>query len=214
MKYASLFFFIPTLAIAQEPPVPTEAKIIVNAPDEARVGELVRFDVSESVADSFKWLLVPDSDDFEVYDSGRRAVFSARLKGNYRFIIACAKDGTVDVITHVVTIIGPPPSPTSDSLAEWIPIWIWEEGLPRDEALTIADNFEKVASQPLVEPEEWIKVTAEANKMALGDRLEAWKPVLDKIGQVLHKRAEQGKLTTPEKHVEVWMEIAKGLRSN
>jgi hypothetical protein len=195
------------------PPTEAEAKIVLVAPSKARVGELVRFDVSDSVADSFEWLLVPSSPDFEVYDSGRKAVFSARVQGEYQFIVACAKGGTVDVITHVVVISGPPAMPTTDSLVEWIPFWMWVENLPREEALKVADNFEKIANRTdLNTPEEWIQATSEANQELLGDRIEAWKPILGKIGKALHKRAEEGKLATPEEHKAAWMEVAEGLR--
>jgi hypothetical protein len=96
--------------------IESQAKVVLVAPSKARVGELVRFDVSESIADSFQWIMVPDSVDFETYDSGRKAVFSARSDGDYRFIVACAKDGTVDVVTHVVRVSGPPAQPETESL--------------------------------------------------------------------------------------------------
>lgn len=200
-------------AQAPEPkPEPTEAKIVLDAPDTARVGELVRFDVSESTADSFKWLIAPDSDDFLTYDSGRRAVFSARVQGEYQFIVACAKDGTVDAVTHIVRVIGPPPQPTTPSLTEWIPFWAWPMNLSSTEAQALADNFEIIAERKLAEPEDWIKETANVNRETLGQSLSNWEPLLDKIGKALHKQAEEGSLTTPDQHVETWLEIAEGLR--
>lgn len=207
---------MPALAPAQEvPPAEAEAKVVLVAPSTCRVGELVRLDVSESSADSFKWILVPDSVDFLVYDGGARAVFSARMEGEYRFIVACAKDGTVDVVTHVVKVVGPPPMPTTDSLSEWIPFWNWAEMLPKEECDLLAASFEAVAalSHELDTPEKWMEMTAKANRNALGDRLEAWKPMLNKIGAALKKRAESGALTTPEDHEKAWLEIAQGLRN-
>lgn len=217
MKTASLAILfcltMPTLAPAQEAP-PAEAKIVLVAPDSARVGELVRLDVSESSADSFKWILVPDSDDFLTYDAGARAVFSARAQGEYRFVIACAKDESVDVITHVVKIIGPPSEPTSNSLADWIPYWHWKNPLPESELRQMAVSFEKIAARTdLDTPGDWQAATAEANRAILGDRIEAWKPLLEKIGASLHNKAQAGDLTTPEQHAETWLEIAEGLRN-
>jgi len=196
-------------------PAPAEAQIVLVAPHSARVGELVRLDVSESSADSFKWILVPDSVDFLVYDSGARAVFSARMEGEYRFIVACAKDGTVDVVTHVVRILGPPPMPVSDSLAEWIPFWNWAEMLPSEQCQLLAASFESIAARvgELEKPEDWMKATAEANRKVLGDDLTKWKPMLDKIGAALLKKAETGALATPEDHQKAWLEVAKGLRN-
>jgi hypothetical protein len=143
-----------------------EAQVMLVAPRSARIGELVRLDVSESTAD-------------------------------------------------VVRIIGPPPMPSDDSLAAWIPFWNWSAGLPQAECEQLAASFEAVAAQKdrLTTPEEWIVATAEANRKVLGDRLDAWTPMLDKIGANLMKRAESGALSTSEDHAKVWLEIAQGLRN-
>ena len=218
---ASLAFLavltIPTLAPAQEsdPVQPLEAKVVLVAPSQVRVGELVRLDVSESVADSFKWLLVPQTPDFEVYAEGRKAVFSARAEGEYVFVVACAKGGTVDVVRHVIRVIGPPPMPQIDSLAEWIPFWNWVEMLPKEECDLVSSVFAGVAERKddLKDTGDWLKATAEANRQALGDRLEAWKPMLDKIGAALRKKAETGALATPEDFEKAWLEVAEGLKN-
>lgn len=194
----------------------SEAKIVLDAPSTARIGELVRLDVSASNAASFKWLLVPESDDFLTYDAGARAVFSARTAGEYRFIVACgAEDGSVDVVTHVVRVPEPPSKPVSDSLAEWIPYWNWSMDLPQSECLALADSFDDIADKQatLSEPKDWIEATAAANREVLGDRIDAWTPMLDKIGAKLLKMAESGALQTPEEHAKVWREIARGLRA-
>lgn len=207
---------MPMLAPAQESEPAGEAKVVLIAPSQARVGELVRFDASDSVADSFEWLLVPQScPDFEVYDAGRKAVFSARMEGEYVFIVAVAKEGTVDVVRHVVLVVGPPPMPNVDDLSQWIPFWNWAEMLPREQCEMLAASFEAIASRKdeLKTPEDWLKATAEANRKVLGDDIERWKPMLDKIGAALRKRAETGALSTPEEHAQVWLEVAQGLRN-
>jgi hypothetical protein len=207
-----------TLCAPEDMAVPTAeaAKVVLVAPTSARIGELVRLDVSDSSADSFKWILVPESHmDWLTYDEGARAVFSARTAGEYRFIVAAAKGGTVDVVTHVVRVIGPPDMPQTDDLSEWIPFWNWSSELPTEEAEMLAASFEGIAARQdeLKTPEDWIKATAEANRKVLGDRISAWAPMLDKIGAELAKKAEFGALTTPEEHARVWREIARGLRN-
>ena len=195
---------------------PAEAQVVLIAPDSCRVGELVRLDVSDSTADSFQWVLVPESHpDFLTYDDGAKAVFSARAPGTYRFIVACAKGGTVDVITHVIKVIGPPDLPTTDDLSAWVPFWMWAAQLPKEECDLLAASFEGIAARAheLTEPEDWLKLTAETNREVLGDRLQAWIPILKKIGAALRKRAESGAMSTPEEHAEAWLEIAEGLRS-
>jgi hypothetical protein len=209
----------PTLApIAQEStPGVEQAKIVLVAPSTAKIGELVRLDVSGSVADSFKWLVVPDSvTDFLTYDAGARAVFSARTYGEYRFIVSCAKGGTVDVVTVVVKVASPLPPPTSGSFAGMIPFWMTELNLPSDQKLALADSFEKIAAREAELPtaEDWIKATAAANKEILGESLEVWAPMLDKIGGELLKMAQDGRLMTPEQHAQVWKDIAAGLRNS
>jgi len=150
----------------------------------------------------------------EIYAEGRKAVFSARTPGEYRFVIACAKGDTVDVITHVIKVIGPPATPVTDSLAEWIPVWLWPTPMPHEECVALADSFEAVAGRihSLLEARDWIRATADANRKVLGDRIDAWAPFLDKLGAALLKKAQDGALFTPEDHQKVWLEIAEGLR--
>ena len=203
---------VPTLAQQVDPPAlpVVEAKIVLDAPSKCRVGELVRLDVSESSAASFQWILVPDSVDFEVYDGGRKAVFSARSEGTYQFIVACALKDTVDVVYHTIQVTGPLPQPTSESLADWVPYWMDTMQLPADRVEALALSFERVASQAkdLPEPTDWQRATAESNREALNGDLEAFKPLLIKIGKACATRG----LKTPEQHAEVWLEIASGLR--
>jgi hypothetical protein len=205
----------PGQAVGQAPAEGHQARIELTAPETGRIGELIRFDLSESDVDSIKWLLVPGSADFETYNSGRNAVFSARVAGEYMFIIAAAKDGTVDVITHIITIKGPPERPATESLTQWIPYWLYPLNLPKDEASALAGSFESVSSRitELSTPEGIIEATAQGTREALGASLTSWKPLLGKIQVALAKRAHAGSLTSPQQHKETWSEIAKGLRS-
>lgn len=208
-QIVALPLILVTTATPQQEQAQEQAQLTIQAPDKAKIGELVKFDVSESVADSFKWTVKPTTDDFLTFDDGARAVFSGRKAGTYQFIIACAKGGTVDVLIHTVTVEGPPTKPTTNSLVEWIPYW--GRDMPTDEAQALAQSFRKVTEANLMAPEDWIKTTAQANKVALGENIDDWKFVLDKIGQVLEKRAEDGSLSTPDEHKALWLEIARGL---
>ncbi|RLB77207.1 MAG: hypothetical protein DRH24_16625 [Deltaproteobacteria bacterium] len=203
-----------TLTLADDTPAPAEAKVVLSAPAAAKIGELVRLDASKSVADSFKWIVIPESSDFLVYDGGARAVFSARVAGKYRFVLAVAKGGSVDVITYVVTVGKAPERPQSNDLRAWIPYWRYQLNLPHEQAAALAASFDRVASryEVLTKPQDWIKATAEANREALGDNIDQWVPLLDKIGAALRKMAENGQLKTPEQHRDVWKAIAEGLR--
>ncbi len=193
---------------------PILAKIVIDAPTRGRVGELVRFDLTKSVAGSVKWLLNPVTPDFVAYDNGRRAVFSARAPGEYVFVIAVANDDTVDVVRHVIRIEGPPTKPESQSLAEWVPYWLYPMQLDKEEALSLAQSFEETSARitALSTPKGIIEATSEANRAALGDSLPTWVPLLKKIQAALANKAKAGTLATPEQHKEAWMEIAAGLR--
>jgi hypothetical protein len=213
--FASIAFLLLTSAslCAQDPvdppALPLEAKIVLVAPDSITVGELARFDVSESIGESFRWIMVPDSNDFEIYDGGKRAVFSARKPGDYRFIVACALGDTVDVVTHVIHVKGPLAEPTTNSLAEWIPYWRHQLNLPANEVLAVGFASIAANADDLPTPEEWISATATLTRSVLGDDLEMWQPLLEKIGKALGNM----QLQTPEAHAAVWMEIADGFRS-
>lgn len=191
-----------------------QAKLVLVAPTSARIGELVHLDVSESNAVEFRWLLVPDSVDFLVYDSGSRAVFSGREAGEYQIIIGCAVDGTLDVVSHIIRIIGPPEAPVNGTFVELIPYWMWFEYHPWEECQALADSFESIAAriEDLPTPKDWIDATAEANRVVLGGQIDVWSSMLEKIGVELLRKAQAGELTTPEEHQKVWLDIAKGLR--
>lgn len=198
--------------MAQQSVTPPE--IVLVAPTRGRVGELIRFDLTKTKADSIKWLLKPSSADFESYDEGRKAVFSARTPGEYMFIIAVAKGGQVNVITHTIKIEGPPKKPTTPDLTQWIPYWLYPLQLPKEEALTLAQAFEDTANRitPLSTAEGIIEATREATHAALGTNTSAWSPLMAKLKSAMQNRAKEGKLITPEQHKEMWLEISHGLR--
>jgi len=203
------------------------AKIIIKAQTTAEVGELVRLDVSASQAESFKWILVPDSVDFEVYNEGRSATFSARKEGEYMFIVACAYKGKVDVMTHTITVGNPGPNPndyprvlrpdSEATVGEWVPYWCALTMRPKEGALKLAESFEGVATTISAgvntTPAEIIKATGDSNRQALGDSVEDWKPFLLSLQNEFKKRAAEGTLLSPDQHADMWREVAAGLRA-
>lgn len=193
-------------------PAENAAKIVLNVPSTAKIGELVRLDASASSATTFKWL--QDSKDFEVYADGRKAVFSARKAGVYQFTLAVALKDTVDVMTFSIKVEGPIAPPTTESLEEWVPYWMVDMNLPAEEKEALAVSFEQISLKMavLATPEAIIKATADANRAALGANLPAWVPLLQKIQSALDKMAKSGKMTTPQQHAEVWAAIARGIR--
>jgi hypothetical protein len=207
-----------------------EAKLVMVAPTEVRLGKLVILDVSQSTGNKFKWLVVPETEDFLVIDDGRRAVFSSGVPGEYMFIVACAVDDSVDVVRHVVRVTGvAPPAPQPDidpvtpesltsALSKQVQVWCAKIQSPTRsaDALKLAGAMEGVAAQinagTLTTPYEIVSATAEANRAALGEDLSTWVPFLRSLQDAVETMANDGKLTTPAQHAVIWMEIAKGLR--
>ena len=208
------------------------AKLVIKAPEVGEIGELIRLDVSGSTAAQFKWLLVPQSTDFEFYDDGKHAVFSARKPGDYMFIVACGLENTVDVLTHVVKIVGPVPTPPDPNntnypvvarpkdgalLTAWIPYWCSQAQRSKEETLKLAASFDSVAATISAgintTPQQIIEVTSKSNNQALGASIDGWIPVLQNIQLEMKIRAQAGTLTTPEQHSLLWREIADGLKA-
>ncbi len=204
------------------------AEVVMRAQEEAEVGELVRLDLTGSIAQSFKWLMVPAMVDFQTYDGGNKACFSARKAGSYMFVVACAYEGTIDVVIHTVVVKGvtTPDGATypeialpqvDASIGDWTAYWCAANRRPKEEAKRLAASFENVATQiaagVIQDPSEIIAATAVANRAALGDSLPSWMPVLEQLQVKMKERADEGKLSTTDEHREVWLSIAKGLRT-
>jgi hypothetical protein len=199
--------------------VETTAKIVLDAPSSARVGELVRLDASESSADSFKWVLVPESVDFEVYAEGRKAVFSARSAGTYQFVLAVsyknADSSTVDVIVHTIRVLGPPDEPSDVRDVEGhIAYWLWNAQVSDDEKSALAGAFDKVAEMGLGDAQAWIYETKRSVEAALGSAKPRWDSFLKHLGGYMQQLGEAGVMIETEEHAQIWREIAEALRRN
>lgn len=189
------------------------AKIVLNAPSSARVGELVRLDASASSADSFKWVLVPESVDFEVYAEGKKAIFSAREKGTYLFIVAAARGGSVDIKTIKIEIKGPPSEPEDVSdVRGHVKFWLEQNPVSDASRHKLADAFTRIAEMGLGEPEAWIYETKRAVDEALGDDKPKWEPFLRNLGKYMGQLGADGVMTDAEGHKRVWLDIAAALR--
>jgi hypothetical protein len=205
-------------AITQEPvDEPEVAKLVVEGPTKVKAGDLVVISVEKSRAASFKWIVLPSTDNFLVIDQGKRVVFSSGVGGEFRFIVACSLGDTCDVAVHTVTVVGEAATP-ADNLASKIALWcdqIQSES-KRDECLALAQSFSSVAmvmeGGTLTTPAEIVKATFKSNQDALGDSLEAWTPFRKGLAQELGTMADKGELPDTESHIKVWKAIAAALR--
>jgi hypothetical protein len=217
----------PAAVLTQDPLNPnSKAEVVIDAPAEARIGQLVRFDLSKSSGTQFKWKSIPTNTNFEIFDGGKKACFSAEVDGVYTFVVACALNNTVDVKTHTIKVgSNPAPAPNPEpapspngTLSAKVKIWAGAvtTGTRKAEALKLAAGLDSVsamiAAGTLTTPEDIVGKTAETNRTALGTQISAWVPFLTNVQAEMKQRAAAGELTTPEQHSAMWQEISKALK--
>jgi len=211
--------------LAPGPIVNAKADVVIEGPNTINVGQLARLDVSKSAGKTFKWKVLPAATDFEIYDDGRRAVFSSGTPGEYTFIVACANDNDVDVKTYVVKvgeggiIPGPQPGPVNPAtgLAGKVVELTKLVNSPnkKTEAAKLAAGFTGVAQQiqdgSLTTADQIIEAQKLANRTAMGNNLAVWVPFLEALQKEMKTQAEAGLLVTPEQHATLWKQISAGL---
>ena len=206
-----------TVRVITQEPVEKQAKLVVEGPTSANIGDLVVISVEKSQAKSFKWIVLPSTDNYLVIDEGKRIVFSSGVGGEFTFIVACGEGDSCDLAVHTVTIIGEAATP-AQNLSSKIALWCdkVESTNKRDECLALAQSFSSVAlvmeGGTLSTPEEIVKATFKSNRDALGESLDNWLPFRNGLADELTKMAADGYLTDTASHVEVWKAVAAALR--
>jgi hypothetical protein len=203
-----------TLPIAGQDEAPADG-IILDAPELADVGELVRFDASQSPV-NLTWQILPHTEDFEVIEGGKRAFFSSRVPGQYLIIVAGAK-GDVPYLQHFTIIVDggdfqPGPLTLSRKVAAMVRKVKDYEGKHAD-AARLAANFRKAVSSPDVDIDTILNDTAVGNSAALGDNQAAWESFLVDLGGELDSFIDAGELNDLKQYKAVWLEIADGIES-
>lgn len=214
------------ITVLQADAVVDNSLVKLNAPTEARVGELVVLDVSASDVESFEFKVIPETKNFIVDTNDKRAVFSSETPGEYLFIVAGAKDGKVSVVTHKIIVAGgtvTPGTPVIATLDSQVKTWADPvvSATKRDEALKLAQSFtsvasiveQSVASGQLMSIDDIVAATVTSNKAALGTSLDAWAPFRTGLSAYLKSRADAGELSDMASHVATWKAIAVALES-
>ncbi len=208
------------VAITQDPVEPDDssiAKLVVEGPTKVRAGDLVVISVEGSRAASFKWIVTPTTDNFLVFDGGKRVVFSSGVAGEYVFTIACGLGDTCDVVRHIVTVVGSNPGP-ADNLTSKIAFYCdrVKSDTKRDDCIKLAQSFSSVAmvieGGMLATPKDILQATFKSNQDALGDKLINWLPFRNGLSKELKAMADAGKLPDTAAHITAWKAIAEGLR--
>jgi hypothetical protein len=171
----------------------------VDAVHQAKVGELLVIEASP--ADSYKWTVLSSCPSENYYLVDNKLIFSAPEAGEYVFVCAMAKGSKVELITHKIVV-----DPYSPSIRPLISKW-----LPSNYDKSVAKRLSaalKEASSKATTVEELISKSAEANRTALADDLEDWKPFLQNMASYCQENL-QGKSLA--EHVAFWNEVAVAL---
>jgi hypothetical protein len=205
----------------------TKAEIIIEGSQKVKIGQLARLAVTKSAGKTFKWVVIPEGVDFEVYNNGQNVIFSSGTPGSFTFVVACANGNEVDIKVVViivgegevvnpinpVTPVPPLPAGLTGKVTEWTNLVI--SPAKKAEAAKLSASFAAVQAEiqsgKWTTAEEIIAATKAANQSALGASLAAWVPCLEKLQTEMRTQAESGLLVTPEQHAKMWGEIAAGL---
>ena len=188
--------------------------IVLRAPDEAEIGELVRLDASSSDVDSLTWQIIPATPDFEVIEDGRRAFFSSRVRGSYLIIIGGAKDQQALLRHHTIDVLGDAPEPGPENLSVRVRRWtkaVKDYEGREAQGLALAGVFRKLGLADDITVDQMLEATATANSAVLGDNLEKWLPLLEPLGRELDLITADGGLSTREQYKDIWLKIAEGI---
>jgi hypothetical protein len=194
------------------------------------VGQLARFDVTKSNGKTFKWLVLPSTKDFEIYDNGRRAVFTSGTPGDYTIIIACANDNEMDLKYLVIKVTsdgtvppgpGPGPGPLPPNPGGFVGK-VMEFTVPvssankKLEAAAIAAGFDSTVAQikqgTLTSADQIIAAQKTANQTAVGTNMSAWIPFFTALQGEMKSQAQSGLLVTADQHAALWIQISEGLK--
>lgn len=200
-----------TFQDAFQDPAPLErGRLIVEAPDTCEVGELVQFDASKSTVDSFKWSILPATDDFLVFEGGTKSVFSSREPGAYIVIVSAATEGVASLYVHELKVVG-----EGDNVEHFVSRWLrkvkYENiAAKREKVQALAAVYYSLASDDAT-PAEFKEKAVQPTRDTLADDLELWKPFLIALGEYMNKKDEAGHLQTTRDYQVFWKEIADAL---
>lgn len=191
--------------------------IVLQAPDDCEVGELVRFNAVDSNVDGLTWRIIPPTPDFEIIEAGRRAFFSARNESagqSFLVIVAGAKDGVPFLKHHTIDILGDAPDPGPETLSSVVRRWVRKVGDYEgrmSHGLALSGVFRKLATAEDIDIDQILEATATANSAVLGDDLDQWIPFFEDLGQALDELKADKKLTTRAEYKIAWLAIADGI---
>jgi hypothetical protein len=197
--------------ISPPSPMNVQAKVVLDAPTQARVGQLVVLDATKSIGKSITWKT--EQKNFFKVDDGRKALFTAEESGEYDIVIVAENEGTVDVHVHKIKIVDPLPPMTEfqRKVKGWMTD-IKHDGRKADAAkLSLSFAETAAAFKEGMTNAEIVDATKKSNQVALGDNLMKWRPFLDGIKAELNSRSAANQLQSVEDHANMWREISDAI---
>lgn len=199
VKYILLLLLLPSVGFAE---------IKLTAPESCVVGELVRLDATASDSETLEWRIVPDSPDFQPV--GKTAFFSSRQGGDFLIIVAGSEQDKPVLHTHFIHVDGGTMSigDLDTIVKELLKKVVTKNG--REEAIKLAQSFRAIGGTE-IPVEQILTATVAANRAALGESLEAWKPFLDGLAQYLDALTLENKLNVKDDYTKTWVAIANAI---
>lgn len=200
-----------------------KAEVNIVGPDRAKVGDLITLDLSGSIGEGFDYEVFPKPPGLRTFDDKRIIVCGTGNKNiTYTFVISCALDGDSDVAVHRVKVYGaqesgPSPNP-GQNIVEKVSEWASDVQSPNkyDDCIKLAQSFSSIAiiidQDAFDSPFVLIEATAISNRDALGNNIQNWAPMLNRLMVELKAAAELGLLPDAKSHSQIWKDIAQGLR--
>ncbi len=202
---------------------PGKAEVNIVGPDRVKIGDLITIDLSASIGAGFDYEVFPKPPGLRTFDEKRVIVCGTGDKNiTYTFVISCALDGDSDVAIHRVKVygakeVGPSPNP-GQNIVEKVSEWASDVQSPdkHDDAIKLAQSFSSIAiiidQDAFDSPLALIKATSTSNRDALGDNVQHWAPLLNKLMVELEAAAKLGLLPDTKSHSRIWKDVAQGLR--
>lgn len=230
-KYA-----VPKLTVnGVEKPIPIGELVVL----EAQLDPTAK-DVS---AVSYSWTVLPTYKNLVTWPDGTKIIFGTGTRPQNVTVILTASfvfvtkeadkitDVSLKTTTTVVTVKIVQDAETPDdnkepdtALGKDIKTWLatvktsnrYNEDAVKQDALKVANNFEKIAAAiaagAIKGPQSILTNTKEANDDAIGNR-DAWLPFFNSLSAYLQSASKTNKLKTDEQYASLWKDISSAIKS-
>lgn len=183
----------------------TIPEFVVNGPEEAEVGSLVKLSVVEYRPSQVEWSDLPNCEEYG--KNGSRLALTSQFPGEIEVTCSMIRGGKLYLTTKTVEFLGSEAPKTSDlgRVARKMSNLAAANGLNKQDALKMAQNLRQ-AVQESTTPRGLVSMTSKLNSP-----LTIPEGVSQGMKVMLTDMSESGELLNMEQHKEVWEQMAIGL---